>query len=259
VPVNEPISNVCRVRVSAIEDVYSDVSDGNFSIVPSQGYLALVRATQPNTAVLNWNAGTVECPQTPMETFHLKNFGSASITVYRAENVSNPAFSRITNCPLSFTLSAGEISSCEITLSFAPNEDGTYRDTLRIRTNASNATGLYLRVPLVATQIRTPATPQIVITVSGEDAVLHWNAITQSVGGCPVDVTRYLVFYAASSGGPYLYHGWTAGTTYTHYGVISYATGMYYQAVCVAGSVDLSRLREGMTREEAEQAMNDER
>jgi hypothetical protein len=178
--VAEPISNTCRVRVSAIDAEFVDVSDGDFAIVSSQGYLALMRDTQPNTAVLNWNAGIMECPETALEVFHLKNFGNEAITVYRAENVANPSFSRVTNCPLSFTLAAGEMSACDVSLGFAPSEDGSYFDTLLIRTNASNAEGLYVRIPIEAAQTRTPATPIVVITASGR---MRSELIGDGIGG----------------------------------------------------------------------------
>jgi hypothetical protein len=56
---------------------------------------------------------------------------------------------------------------------------------------------------------------------------------------------------APQSNGPFYYHGWTADTTYTHDGVITYAAGMFYQVLAVAGSVDVDTLVPGMRMEEA--------
>ncbi len=39
--VTDPLSDSCRIRICALQDTFCDVSDGNFSIVSSQGYLAL--------------------------------------------------------------------------------------------------------------------------------------------------------------------------------------------------------------------------
>jgi hypothetical protein len=82
----------------------------------------------------------------------------------------------------------------------------------------------------------TPLTPQVVITTVGEDAHLNWQPVTQSVGGCPITVTRYLVFYSLTSDGPYYYHGYSTGTSYVHLGVISYASGMFYQVRSFVGA-----------------------
>lgn len=231
--VDEPISDHCRFRVTALEDELVDVSDGDFSIVPSEGYLALVRPAQQGTAVLSWNAGTIECPNVVLETLRLKNFGDEAIAVYRPEALTSPAFSRITTCPTSFTLQAGEMSTCDVTLNFAPEGDGTYWDTLRVRTNASNAVDSYVRIPLIGTQVSTPATPEVVIAIQGENAQLTWNRITESVGACPIEVTRYLVFYSPTSSGQYYYHGFTGDTTYVHVGVVTYASGMFYHVYAV--------------------------
>lgn len=253
--VTDPLSDNCRIRVSAVADTFSDISDGDFSIVSSQGYLALVRTSAPNNAVLNWNAGEIECPLTSSATFRLKNFGSEAIVVFQPLEPASSEFSRATNCGGFFALAPGQMSACSLTLAFDPASDGTYHDTLLIQTDAVNQQGGYVRIPLSGEQISTPATPQVVIDVSGEDAVLHWDPVTQSVGGCPVAVTRYLVFYSPTSNGPFYYHGWTADTTYTHDGVITYASGMFYEVIAMAGSVEVSRLVRGMTREEVEESI----
>jgi hypothetical protein len=246
----EPISSLCRVRVTALDMSLSDISDANFVISPSQGYLALVRPAQPSQAVLSWNLGSMECPQTVLESFRLKNFGTAPITVYRPENLTNPAFSRTTNCPLSFTIQPGEMTSCELGLNFAPESDGFFRDTLRIRTNASNAEGLYVRIPLSGTQISTPATPQVVITTQGQDARLTWHRITESVGGCAIDVTRYLVFFSEVATGPFWFHGYTADSTYLHIGVVQYAANMFYHVTATTAPAILLETIPAMTKEE---------
>ncbi len=256
VALNEPISSHCRVRVSAVEDVFTDVSDGDFSLVPSQGYLALVRSSVPGTAILAWNAGTLECPQTATEVFRFKNFGSAAITVFRADNVSNPAFSRITDCALSYSLAAGEMSACGVTLSFAPEDNGSFVDTLRVHTNASNGVYGYVNIPLSGSQISTPATPQVVIATQGPDAHLWWPPITQSTGGCPVTITRYLVFFAENSNGPFWFHGATADTAYIHAFAVQYAAAMFYRvyAVSAPGNV-VDGIPQGMREEEVWEAL----
>ena len=125
--------------------------------------------------------------------------------------------------------------------------------------HALNQQGGYVRIPLAGTQISTPATPQVVITVAGEDAILYWEPITESVGGYPVTVARYLVFYAPVTDGPYYYHGWTADTTYTHDGVITYALGMFYQVVAVEGTPSLESLVPGTPKEDVLRWLRDER
>jgi hypothetical protein len=246
--VDAPLSGLCRVRVSALEDTFSDISDADFAIVSSQGYLGLYSANQPNNPVLLWNGGILECPSITEVTYALKNFGNQAIQVFRPIEPPTSPFSRvISGCPLQFVLQPGEVSGCQVTLHFVPESDGVVMDTLRIQTNASNAIGAFLKVPLSGEQISTPAAPEVVITSQGEDAILYWSAVDTSVGGCAVSGLRYLVFYSPTSGGPFYYHGGTTDTTYTHVWAVTYAPAMFYQVVAVkAPALLLNELEVGM-------------
>jgi hypothetical protein len=81
-----------------------------------------------------------------------------------------------------------------------------------------------------------PVSPQVVVIAEGIDAHLYWSPVTENTFGCPITVTRYLVYYAPTFVGPYYYHGYTTDTTYTHLGVIAHAGGMFYQVSAYIGS-----------------------
>ncbi|MFH1011428.1 MAG: hypothetical protein V1784_09385 [bacterium] len=252
--VTDPLSQHCRVKVSALEDTLFDISDGDFSIVCSQGYLALVRPSQPNTPVLSWDAGIVECPTTANETFRLKNFASESITVFQPVEPPTADFSRTTTCSSSFALAPGEMSTCEVALTFDPLGDGIHRDTLLVPSDAVNQQGGYVRFPLSGEQISTPDSPQVVITIEGNDARLNWDSVTVSIYGCPTTVNGYLVFYSPTVGGPYYYHGFTTDTTYVHVRAAQFAGGMFYEVVAYVGPLTLlTGLPHEATREEVEE------
>ncbi len=237
--VTDPLSDSCRIRVCAVEDTFCDISDGNFSIVSSQGYLALIDPVQPNVPLLVWNAGTVECPETRSRTFYLKNFGSETITYFRPHDPPTPAFLRVSNCFLNQTLLPGQISGCSLTVTFDPVSDGAVLDTIFIPTNAVNAVGGYVGIALSGEQISTPNQPQVVIQPQSANARLSWNPITESIGDCSVNVTRYLVFFAGDAVGPYWFLAAPVDTFYTHYDVITYSDGMFYEVMAITGSAGL--------------------
>jgi len=237
--VTDPLSDHCRVKVSSVADTFSDISDEDFSIVCSQGYLALVRPSQPTVPVISWNAGTVECGLNFTESLRLKNFGSESTVVFQPLEPPTIEFSRTTTCPSYFALSPGQMSTCEITLTFDPSANGFYRDTLLVQSDAVNQQGGYVRFPLSGEQISIPDSPQVAITIDGNDAHLFWNRVTQSIGGCPIAVTHYLVFYSPTFAGPYYYHGYTADTTYVHLGVVRYASGQFYDVMATTAPLPL--------------------
>ncbi|MBM3324252.1 MAG: hypothetical protein FJY66_01140 [Calditrichaeota bacterium] len=249
--VTDPPSVHCRVKVSALQDSLFDISDADFSIVCSQGYLALVRPSQPTVPVFSWNAGIVECPDSVSETFRLKNFGDEAIVVFQPLEPASADFSRTTTCPGSFVLAPGEMSTCEVTLTFDPLADGICPDTLLVQSDAMNQQGGYVRFPLSGQQISTPDSPQVVIITEGIDARLRWYPITQSIGDCSVSITAYLVFYRPTMSEPYYYHGYTTDTTYVHAGVVQFAGGMFYEVVAYVGPLALlMEIPPDATREE---------
>lgn len=84
----------------------------------------------------------------------------------------------------------------------------------------------------------TPLPPQnVVIQPQGANAQVSWSPVVYAENGCLIEVTHYLVFYAENSEGPYLYHGYTANTSYTHAGVVAYAPSMYYTVVSSASPI----------------------
>jgi hypothetical protein len=236
VPVTEPLSTNCRIKVSALQAPISDVSDNNFAIAAvNVGYLALIRAGQSMFPLISWDAGTVECAQTQSQTFWLKNFGTIPITVYTPLAPTGPEFTRQITCPSHFTLNPGQYAVYNLFINYAPLSTGTHYDTLLVQTTAINTVNGYARFPLSGECIATPEAPQITITLEGNDVRLSWNPITESIYGCPITASGYLIFFAEESGGPYWYHGFTTDTTYVHVRAMQFTTDRFYEVYCYVG------------------------
>ncbi len=238
--VTDPLSDSCRIRICALQDTFCDVSDGNFSIVSSQGYLALVRSSQANAPLTGWNFGAVECPSAASQWFRFKNFGSESIVVFQPLEPASSEFSRTTPCEAFFALAPNQMSACSVRVVFDAASDGLYTDVLRVQTDAVNGVNGFVEFALAGEQISTPAAPEVVITTAGLDAHLSWSVVDTSIGGCAVTGLWYAVFYSPTSGGPFYYHGWTPQTTYTHSGVVNFSATQFYQVVAVEGPVALA-------------------
>lgn len=235
--ITDPLSDYCRVRIRALEDTLTDISDDNFSIISSQGYLALITLSQSENPLISWDVGTIECPQTITEIFLIKNFGNEAIIIYPPDLIQEISFSMQSNCD-TFNLLPGEVSTCSLTITYDPLEDGIHHDTLLIMSDAVNSQGGYVRIPLTGQQMSTPATPIVTISIEGDDARLTWEPITESILGCSIDVAAYLVFYSPTVVGPYYFHGLTADTTYVHNWVVPFASGMFYEALAYTGELD---------------------
>lgn len=230
----EPLSSSCRFRITSIGGPnYYDISDSNFTISSSQGYLALVDVSQINTPVTNWNAGQHECPLGLSQVFHLKNFGTGSTVVFEPTAPSGLDFTMEDDCPALFALAAGEVTACSLTLSYDPQYEGSQIDTLRIQTNAINAVNGVVSIPLSGSQVRTPDAPEVVLSTVGNNAILRWSPIVESVGHCQIDPPSYLVFFSEDPEGPFWYHGGTNDTTYTHVWAIQHTAAMFYHVYAV--------------------------
>ncbi len=249
----DPLSNHCRIRISAIDDTLSDVSFSDFSIISSQGYLGLATSTQTENPLLSWSAGAFECPNDTTQTFYIKNYGNESIVVFNPALLTNTHFSLDTDCD-TLLLAPDEVSACSLTITYNPLEDGTHHDTLLIMSDAVNSQGGYVRIPLTGQQISTPAVPQVTISIEGDDARLTWDPITESVLGCFIDVTYYLIFYSEIQSGPYFYLAYTPDTTYLHLGAPRFTDTMFYQALAFTDPLDgldeILSPSSGLTREE---------
>jgi hypothetical protein len=257
--VTDPLSDSCRIRICALQDTFCDVSDGNFSIVSSQGYLALVRSVSPNAPLTDWDFGEVECPQTASQWFRFKNFGSESIVVFQPLEPATNEFSRTTTCGAFFALAPNQMSACSVRVVFDAASDGVYNDVLRVQTDAVNGADGFVEFGLSGEQISTPAAPNVVIQPAGLDVQLSWSVVDSSVGGCPVSDLWYAVFYSPTEGGPFYFHGWTVDTNYTHYGVVNFSATQFYQVLAVEGPAAVAAsLDEGMTVGEVMEKVREE-
>lgn len=229
-----PAAERCRVRISTLcWPWFSDVSDSNFTITASTGYLAMVGSAQQHVAISSWNAGALECPEQPSVVYHFKNFGSQSLVAFPPSLLVGEDFLLTHDCPPFFALAPGEISTCSIGLTYAPQSQFTHRDSVMVMSNAFNAVNGFVSIPLSGSQIRTPESPEVVISTVGYNSVLRWSPILESIGHCQIDPPSYLVFFSEDQDGPFWFHGGTNDTTYTHVWAIQHTTAMFYHVYAV--------------------------
>ncbi len=152
-------------------------------------------------------------------------------------------------------LSPGESSS--ILVRFAPTDLGVVSDTLYIASDAANMPILKIRLNGTAIQVPPLAPDNISIQMANGNAVLSWEAVTQTIYGTPVNPDFYLVFHNGSSdpyNGAYYYLGRSNTLSITHEGVGLYARHMFYRVVAYnqSGNRNLQEftLEKGMSQEE---------
>ncbi len=142
-------------------------------------------------------------------------------------------FSTSSTCSEVLGLSPNQMSACSVQVAFGSTLNGTYNDVLSIQSDAINGVNGNVSILLSASQVSTPAPPELVVTSLDEDAHLYWAPVDTSIAGCLLTTERYLVFYSPNSTGTFYYHGWTADTHYVHTGVVTYADAQFYRVVAV--------------------------
>lgn len=150
---------------------------------------------------------------------------------------------RVVGSPAPAAIAVGD--SLAILLAFAPTAVGSFADSLYIHSDA--ATHPVLAVSLRGTGEYVPPKPPANLTCipDGNNIVLSWEAVSETIFDIPFTPDYYLVFYNGSNdpAGEFYYHGATPGLSYTHYLVGLHAQHMFYRVIAYknyarSGSLD---------------------
>ena len=216
-------------RLVCSEGLEEQMIPANSPVTWSHGILTLVYSSAPNVPIYSWDAGSVECPLTfTGDAIHLRNTGTENITVSCPVLRQNSGFYRTTTCPCTAVLVPGQTSTCTFNITFDPDADGVYHDTLRIQTNAWNGYGGFVRVPLTGTRITTPLSPQLVIQPQDSVILLAWSPVHESVQACPLTV-RYNVYAASSFNSPDSFLTSTSDTSLIDSTAVSGPESVFYR------------------------------
>ena len=161
----------------------------------------------------------------------ISNNGTAELLIDNLSLVESNSLFSFVNTVLPLTIPAGE--ETEISLLFTPQVAGTFRDTLYIHNNSVNS-------PLYTLELRgtgeyVPPKPpnNLVCVMDGYNAVLTWDAVTETIFDTPIVPDYYLVFFNGSANpeGEFYFHGATPDLTYTHSLVGLHSPYMFYRIV----------------------------
>jgi hypothetical protein len=138
-------------------------------------------------------------------------------------------------------VNVGETDS--ILIRFSPQAISTVYDTLYIVTNAS--VNQVIKIALTGNGLYIPPKlpENVIITQSGYDMFLSWDAVTEDIQNNPITPDGYIVLYSEDEIN-YFFHGFTPNTFYTHYWVARFEDNMFYRILAFKdyGRGDLERL-----------------
>lgn len=166
------------------------------------------------------------------------------------------AFS-ILEITLPLTISVGDSTS--INLLFTPHELGQASDCLFISNNSPNHAQYALQLRGTAIYAEPMAPANVTNHISGNDIVITWDAVTQTVADTPIVPDFYFIYFNGSSDpeGLFYFLGRSFNTQFTHYDVTLGAEHMFYRVKAIklnSRNVDLGWIdrfiRADMTEEE---------
>jgi len=174
--------------------------------------------------------GDTSAPQ----TIRVRNFGTAILNL---DPVSffNP-YSSFTLVSPALPAQVGIGDTLDLELVFVPATPGTVSDTLYINSDASNNPMLPVRLTGLG-QIVPPAMVEgVTVNISGHDALISWQPVTETIYGTPVNPDFYIVLHSERpycDEGDYVYLTYTPDLVATHYGVARFRNQMFYKVVAV--------------------------
>ncbi|MDI3503422.1 MAG: hypothetical protein PWP64_358 [Candidatus Cloacimonadota bacterium] len=226
---NEPgIYSVSLTVEGLFELEDTELKEAYITVIARVPEIALLSAQSLNFGVVY--LGDVSGAQ----SIEVKNIGGAPLNLETVSYLLAESPFALLDTPLPIELDPDETAILNVV--FAPLTSGAVSDSIYIHSDAVN-------LPLVAIGLRgtgqyvPPAavgTPTV--QIQGNDAIITWEAVTETIYGSPITPDLYLVLYNETpyeDENFYYFHGSTPLTTYTHYNVALFRESMFYRVVAV--------------------------
>lgn len=169
----------------------------------------------------------------PPFSLWLKNSGTADLVINSISlQQANPAFSIQ---PITMPITIASTDSARIDLLFTPQGLGQTTDSLLVSNNSQNHP--FLTLQLIGNGIfAEPMAPSNVTThISGYDAIITWDDVTQTVINTPIVPDYYFIFFNGSSDplGLFYFLGRSYNTQFMHYDVALGTEHMFYRVKAI--------------------------
>lgn len=201
----------------------------NYSTYTSENFISVL-SSEPNMCVsdsLIVFMNNYPASQTQNRVFWIKNIGINPLTI------SSLSFLHTTSCfsldAVSFPIQISGGDSLSIQVVYNPIGATSLIEYLQIHNDSSNLPLYTLRLVAmnVNTALKPPSGMQIVRT--GQNVVLSWEPVTETILNTPADPDCYLVFISPTGlNGTYGFHGATTERQYTHSSVLTFSEHMFY-------------------------------
>ncbi len=179
--------------------------------------------------------GTIYYGLDNTRTIIIKNDGNVNLSV------SDISFASGNSNIFSYTydnLNGDIIPSATDTIfvTFTPNEENTFNDTIKITNNSTNNPMISVSLSGSCEYDDLPSPQNVNIVLDNRDATITWNAVTHTVHGISVTPDFYVINYsedANASSDDYLHLTATENLNIVHNRVVQFSEQMFYQVIAI--------------------------
>lgn len=166
------------------------------------------------------NFGTVYLGDDESVVRQLGSVGSTPVTITNIV-FSNPnsAFS-IEGLSLPLSLAPGAV--LDFSLVFTPTQARAYNDVLNIVNSSQNYPIISIPIIGVGEYVPPQAPQDVTLTIDGNDMLLNWDPVTQSIYNSPIAVPYYFIYGSVvpnPDNTQQIFLGYSNGTSFRHLGV----------------------------------------
>ena len=202
------------------------------------------------------NFGTTYLGYNSSAIFSIRNFGGGTLTVDSLAFELTETHFEVMGATLPISIAQGD--SVSLQLRFTPQIAGAVSDSLYIHNNSQNLPIAAIRLSGTGEYVPPKPPEGVQIVMDGTNAMISWEAVTETIFNTPIVPDYYLIFFngSADPDGVFYYHGASMALQYTHYLVGMHSAHMFYRVIAFKnysmGRADqlLSHLQQGMTIDE---------
>ncbi len=129
-----------------------------------------------------------------------------------------------------FSIPPGD--SEKISITFTPNTAGIITDSLQIH-NISNEPIVSCKLQGTGVEVPPKKVENLHIQLSGNNVILTWNEVTQTILNTPANVSYYKIEASSTPYGPFVWIGTSQTNSFIHINVGEYTNRYFYQVIAV--------------------------
>ena len=213
---------------------YDFATFGSTSLTSNGGNDIFVAMVAPDGPTLHLNESSLDFGTTyfgyySTYNFYLRNIGAETLRVDSLAVRSTDSPFEVLGLTTPFNITSGD--STAIQIRFTPLVMGAVSDSLIIYNNSINLPRVAIRLNGTGESVPPMPPENVAIVMNGNDAVISWDAVTETEMHTPIVPDYYLVSFNGSSNpdGLFYFLASVNGLTYTHFTVGLHSPYMFYR------------------------------